>query len=75
MGAPDAPGIPHMLGYYVYLLDARDHIVGRRLIEIDREDEAIEAARELLASGADAWPAVELWQGSRKVRRIERTVG
>jgi hypothetical protein len=62
-----------MLNYYVYLLDAGDHIVGRRLIEIDCEDEAIAAARKLLGSGADAWPAVELWQGARKVQRIERT--
>jgi hypothetical protein len=62
-----------MLGYYVYLLDASDHIVGRRLIEIEAEDEAIKAASELLASGVEACPAVELWQGARKVRRIERS--
>jgi hypothetical protein len=61
-----------MLGYYVYLLDANDHIVGRRLIEIETEDEAIKAARELLAAGTERWPAVEIWQGSRKIQRIER---
>jgi hypothetical protein len=65
--------MPHMTGYYVYLLDAGDHIVGRRLVEIETEDDAITAARELLASGAEAYPAVELWQGSRKVKRIERS--
>jgi hypothetical protein len=65
-----------MLGYYVYLLDMNDHIVARRLVEIETEDKAIKAAGELLAATSEACPAVELWLGSRKVKRIERsTVG
>jgi hypothetical protein len=61
-----------MIGYYLYLLDERDHIVARREVLSHSEAEAIAAARDVLSADAPHYLAIEVWQGPRKIRRIER---
>jgi hypothetical protein len=59
-----------MPGYHLFLLDAANHIVGRQDIETGSDERAVMAAAELLARNVPSFPAAEIWQGTRKVRRI-----
>jgi hypothetical protein len=61
-----------MIGYYLYLLDERDHIVARREVVSHSETEAITTARDVLSAHASHYLAIEVWQGTHKIRRIDR---
>jgi hypothetical protein len=61
-----------MPGYHLFLLDAADRTVGRREVEAGSDTAAVAAGAELLASDVPAFAAVDIWQGARKVRRLNR---
>jgi hypothetical protein len=61
-----------MSAYYVYLLDAGDHIVGRRVVESPSLEKAVATAGELLVGERPLCPAAEIWLGAQMIQRVER---
>jgi hypothetical protein len=61
-----------MSAYYVYLLDAGDHIVGRRVVESSSPEKAVTTAGELLVAARPHCPAAEIWLGAQMIQRVER---
>ena len=55
-----------MQGYYLYFLDAQDHVRRRMDLECRDDAHAIEIVREHIAKSP-----MELWQGPRLVKRFE----
>ena len=58
-----------MIGYRIFAFDEDNHIVGVPvIIECEGDQEAIEAANQLLEG-----KALEIWQLDRRVARLEPT--
>ena len=56
-----------MPGYRLYCLDGANKVASAEWIEADDDEAAIEVAKEMM----DGQPC-ELWQRSRRVKRLER---
>jgi cyanophycinase-like exopeptidase len=63
-----------MSAYYAFLFDRRNHIIDRLDLEFATVSEAVEAASACLRTGAPQCETVEIWHGTRMMRRIERSV-
>lgn len=61
-----------MAGYYLYLLDAGEHIVARKDVHCDSDEEAAAAALDYLLTQPNSFRAVDVWQRDRHVRRVGR---
>jgi hypothetical protein len=59
-----------MTAYRIYTIDAGNHIVSAAEIECDSDADACAEARQKLRQ---PYPAVEVWEGARKVVRIQQS--
>jgi hypothetical protein len=62
-----------MSAYYAFLLDRGNRVIGRADLTSATVDEAVEAASDLLRADALRCESVEVWHGTRIMRRIERS--
>jgi hypothetical protein len=60
-----------MSGYDLIVIGPNERVVSRRAVASPYQEDAVRAANELLLAGSSC-PAVEIWQGARRVARIER---
>ena len=58
------------MGYYrVYLIDIPDRIIEFREVMCDNDDDALMSA----LPWSPAWPVVEIWDGVRRVAKLNTT--
>jgi hypothetical protein len=71
----DAYGVSRKLrdmrGYNLFVIGPNERVVSRREVESEFQEDAVRVANELLVAGS-SYPAVEIWQGARRVARVER---
>jgi hypothetical protein len=60
-----------MRGYNLFVIGPNERVVSRREVASPFQEDAVRAANELLVARA-SYPAVEIWQGARRVARVER---
>jgi hypothetical protein len=58
--------------YYAFILDGHDRVVGRRVVTATAEGTAVDAACKAIFDAMPGCPAIEVWDGPRMMRRIER---